>query len=68
MADKTGFSPAQLALGWLLSQDGVGSAIIGPETLAELEDNVPIADLELPAEVIAQIDAIGRLPFSVMAI
>jgi len=52
--------PAQLALAWLLSRPGVTSAIIGPETVAELETNAPAADLQLTPEQLERLDALGR--------
>ncbi len=52
--------PAQLALAWLLSHPGVTSAIIGPETVAELEANAPAADLQLAPEQLERLDAVGR--------
>lgn len=67
IAEQNGFSTPQLALAWLLSRDGVASAIIGPETLDELEANAAAGNLDVPAEVIEQVDQIGRLPFSIMA-
>ena len=38
----------------------VSAAIIGPETLEELEQNLPAGDLELPADLMERVDAIGR--------
>jgi aryl-alcohol dehydrogenase-like predicted oxidoreductase len=59
LAESWGQPPAQLALAWLLSRPGVTSAIIGPETVAELEVNAPAAAIHLSAEQLAELDAIG---------
>jgi aryl-alcohol dehydrogenase-like predicted oxidoreductase len=47
----------QVAIAWLLHQPGVTAPIIGPRTLAHLEDLLPAADLELSAE---QVERLGR--------
>ena len=39
LAAEAGASPATLALAWLADQPGVGCALVGPETVQELEDN-----------------------------
>jgi aryl-alcohol dehydrogenase-like predicted oxidoreductase len=58
IAQEGGYGITQLALAWLISRPAVCSAIIGPESMAELEANIGAADLELPAEVLAALDAI----------
>ena len=45
-ADK-GCSLPQMAVAWVLHQPGVTASIIGPRTLAHLEDLLPAADLNL---------------------
>jgi aryl-alcohol dehydrogenase-like predicted oxidoreductase len=62
LARAWGLPPAQLALAWLLSRPAVASAVIGPETVAELEANAPAADLLLNAEQLAALDAISHPP------
>ena len=64
LAQKWGHKPAHLALAWLLSRPGVGSAIIGPETSAELTQNAGVFDLDLDDAQIAEIDAIGTPPMN----
>ncbi len=61
-AEDSGHAPAELALGWLLAQPVVASAIVGPETLDELDACAAAADLVLAEEVLARIDTIGRPP------
>lgn len=43
VAEKTGRSPAQVALRWLMQRPGVTAPIIGARTLAQLEDNLAAA-------------------------
>jgi aryl-alcohol dehydrogenase-like predicted oxidoreductase len=62
LAGRWEIPPAQLALVWLLSRPAVSSAIIGPETIAELEANAPAAELQLRLEQMEELDAIGRPP------
>ncbi|MDQ1695287.1 MAG: 1-deoxyxylulose-5-phosphate synthase [Frankiaceae bacterium] len=47
LAREWGPSPAQLALAWLGGRPNVASAIIGPESTAELDAATPAGDLQL---------------------
>ncbi len=47
MAAERGLTSSQLALLWVKDQPGVTSPIIGPRTLAQLEDSLGIADRSL---------------------
>lgn len=60
LAQEAGYTPAALALSWMFSRPTVASAVIGPETLAELEENVAVVDLSPPADLLAAVDLIGR--------
>lgn len=50
IARAKGASVAQVALAWLLAQDGVTSIIIGANKMTQLDDNLQAAELELTAE------------------
>ncbi len=50
-------TPSQVALAWLLGRPAVSSVIFGARTVAQLEDNLGAGDLELPAAVVARLDA-----------
>lgn len=50
LADEWGEPAARVALAWLLARPGLTSAIIGPETVEQLEELRPAADLELTPE------------------
>jgi len=58
IADELGISRAQLALAWTLRQPGVSSAVIGATRPQQVQENVVAAEVELPAEVLARIDAV----------
>lgn len=49
MADERGVTNAQLALLWLKDQPGVTAPIMGPRTLQQLEDFIPVMDMQLNA-------------------
>ena len=52
-----GATPAQVAIGWALAQDGVVTGLVGPSTTAHLEEDVRASDLELPAALVGELDA-----------
>jgi aryl-alcohol dehydrogenase-like predicted oxidoreductase len=47
LAQDRGMTPSQLALLWLKDQPGVTAPIIGPRTLAHLEDALPLLEKNL---------------------
>ena len=52
MAKEKGAKPAQVALAWLLSKEGVASPIIGPTKVEQLEELADAVDLRLkPTDV-----------------
>lgn len=55
---ELGETPGAVALAWMLRQDGITSAIIGPRTLAQLDGALRAADLALDDDVLQRIDAI----------
>lgn len=56
-AEKLNISMAQLAIAWCLRQGNVASTIIGATKVSQLEDNTGAAGVELPADLLAFIDA-----------
>ena len=58
LAADHGKSVAQLAIAWLLAQDGVTVALVGMRNERELQENVAAADWRLSAEDCAAIDRI----------
>jgi len=55
MAERLGATPAQVALAWLLQQDGV-IAIPKAGSVAHVRENLAAADLELGATELAELD------------
>jgi aryl-alcohol dehydrogenase-like predicted oxidoreductase len=54
-------SVAQVALAWVLKKPFVTSLIIGCRTMAQLEDNLAAAELELSPDEMARLDAVSEL-------
>ncbi len=59
LAAAHGRAPGQLALLWCKDQPGVTSPIVGPRTLAQLQDLLPVLEMSLTAEERAACDAIN---------
>lgn len=63
IAHAAGLSPATLALAFVRTRPFVSSVIIGATSISQLEENLASATVELPSEVLAQIEAVHvRLP------
>jgi aryl-alcohol dehydrogenase-like predicted oxidoreductase len=58
LAAELGVHPGALALAWSKQHDYVASTIFGVNTLEQLEQILPAADLELSADMLQRIDAI----------
>jgi len=58
VADKLDVTMADLALAWLIAQPGVTSVIVGASTPAQVSQNAEVADLQLSAETMAELDEI----------
>jgi len=61
VAGELGLSPAVVALAWLRAQGGV-VPILGARTARQLAANLGYLDAELPAEALARLDEISRIP------
>ena len=64
IAQDKGCTIAQLAVAWVAQQPGVSSAIIGPRTMEQLEDNLGAAEVTLTDDDRKRIDEIvppGRM-------
>jgi aryl-alcohol dehydrogenase-like predicted oxidoreductase len=59
---ELGHRPADVALAWLLHRPGVTAPIVGPRTLAQLEDALRAAALALDDETLARVDRIWPGP------
>jgi pyridoxine 4-dehydrogenase len=60
VAQRLGATPMAVALAWLLRRSSNMLLIPGTSSVAHLRENVAGAALELPADAIAKLDAIGR--------
>lgn len=58
-AARVGATPMQVALAWLLQRSPSMLLIPGTSSPAHLRENLAAADLELPADVLADLDRIG---------
>jgi aryl-alcohol dehydrogenase-like predicted oxidoreductase len=58
LAAEAGLSLAQLAVAWVLSQDGVAAAIVGATRPGQLEENVKASGERLDDELLGRIDGI----------
>jgi aryl-alcohol dehydrogenase-like predicted oxidoreductase len=55
IAKAKGATTAQVALAWLLAQEGVTSIIIGANKMSQLDDNLKAAELQLTADEVARL-------------
>ena len=62
LAHEFGHPTAHVALAWLLSRPGVAMAAMGPETIAELEENVAALECNLTDEQMEMVTNINPLP------
>ncbi|HEX5295894.1 MAG TPA: oxidoreductase [Streptosporangiaceae bacterium] len=60
VARRLGASAQQVALAWLLQRSPAMALIPGTSSLAHLRENIAAADLALPPESVAELDAIAR--------
>src|SRR5580692_678668 len=60
VAGRLGATPMQVALAWLLQRSPNILLIPGTSSIEHLRENLKAATLQLPAEVIADLDSIGR--------
>jgi aryl-alcohol dehydrogenase-like predicted oxidoreductase len=64
VADGLGATPAQVALRWVMDQDGLTSAIVGARNVEQLDSNLGAADLELDKDAWKELDRVSRLPLT----
>jgi pyridoxine 4-dehydrogenase len=59
VAEQVGATPFQVALAWLLQHSPAIALIPGTSSVAHLRENMAAADLELPADAVAELDKIA---------
>jgi aryl-alcohol dehydrogenase-like predicted oxidoreductase len=62
MAKEVGKSPAQVALRWVMDQEGITSAIVGARNVAQLQDNLAATEVSLTRDQWKALDRVSRLP------
>lgn len=60
VAERIGATPMQVALAWLLRRAPNILLIPGTSSVAHLEQNLAVADIELDEDAMADLDAIGN--------
>ena len=58
LCERIGEQPADVGLAWLLSRPGVTGPIIGPRTIEQLDGSLRALELELPDEVLEELDTL----------
>ncbi|RDL50447.1 L-glyceraldehyde 3-phosphate reductase [Ensifer sp. M14] len=71
VAAETGHSMAQVALNWVVTQQGVGAAIIGASRIEQLDDNLAALDFSIPLELRQHLNSASAVepvyPYSLFA-
>lgn len=57
VAQSAGYTPAELAVAWVLNNQNVSSAIVGATRPEQVTENAKAADIDLSADVVAAVDA-----------
>ncbi len=57
---RLGASPAQVSLAWIMAQPAIAAPIASVTSVAQLDDILGAADLALPADALAELDAASR--------
>ena len=59
MAESRGVKVPAIAIAWLLHQDVVSTVIVGARRADQLAENLAASDIELTADELATLDALG---------
>jgi aryl-alcohol dehydrogenase-like predicted oxidoreductase len=60
IADRAGVSLVTLAYAWIAAKSDVDSILVGPATVAQLDDALDAISVTLPSEILAAIDELAR--------
>ena len=60
LAVEKNCTPSQIALAWLIQQPGVTSSIIGPRTMAQLDDNLGAVSVVITEDDRNRLDAVAE--------
>lgn len=61
-AEKTGKTPAQIAIRWILDQPVITSVIVGARNIEQLKDNIKVSGWSIPADIKTTLDQVSHLP------
>jgi aryl-alcohol dehydrogenase-like predicted oxidoreductase len=64
VAERMHATPAQVALRWVMDQDGITSAIVGVRNVEQLKDNLGASELEMDADTWKELDRASRRPLT----
>jgi aryl-alcohol dehydrogenase-like predicted oxidoreductase len=64
VAEEVDATPAQTALAWLMHRDGVTAPIVGARTLAQLDENLQAAAIDLSEEQMKRLTAAKSGPYA----
>ncbi len=64
VANALGTSHTTVSIAWTIAQSGITSAIIGPRTVEQLEDNLAAGELTIDAAQLDELDRASRGPLS----
>ncbi len=71
VSDAVGKSMAQIALNWVVTQPGIGAAIIGASKLTQLDDNLGALAFTIPDELRMKLDEASAIqptyPYSLLS-
>jgi aryl-alcohol dehydrogenase-like predicted oxidoreductase len=60
VAEHAGVTPSEIAIAWVAAKGSL--PIIGPRTLAQLENNLAAAKVRLSSEQMARLDEVSAIP------
>ncbi len=60
VADKHGVAPVDFCYAWLAAQPGVDSILVGPATVAQLDQAIEAVSIALPREALSAMDDLAR--------
>lgn len=62
IAQEVGWTPAQVALSWIVQQAETASTMLGARSCQQLEENLKCLEVDLTVTHMFQLDAISRIP------
>ncbi|GAA4859495.1 aldo/keto reductase [Paenibacillus vulneris] len=60
IADSRGKAISQIAISWLLHQEGLTTAIVGSQSIAHMKENIDAVDIELNSDELNALDSVSK--------